>query len=192
MIGAGLRAPEQLLLFEKLINVVHAPAAGARICFNTTPADTAEAVQRWVEPIAGPDARFERKPAGRGDLRRHGAGLRDGEKGIDDDLHHGLGLACVNQSADGFNVFIVREDAGDEPRSLSARRGVPRAPRSLLSIAALRRDWNTTRVSRRSHPQYTHYQFDLGKSVKLPIAALQRRRRSARDHAPAGVAGTSP
>lgn len=48
VIGSGLRAPEQLLLFEKLINVVHARAVGTKICFNTTPGDTAEAVQRWV------------------------------------------------------------------------------------------------------------------------------------------------
>ena len=48
LIGAGLRDPQQLLLFEKLINVVHAQAPGARICFNNTPADSAEAVQRWV------------------------------------------------------------------------------------------------------------------------------------------------
>ncbi len=48
MIGAGLRAPEGLLLFEKLLNLVHVRAPSARICFNTTPADTAEAVQRWV------------------------------------------------------------------------------------------------------------------------------------------------
>jgi hypothetical protein len=48
MIGAGLRAPAQLLLFEKLLNVVHLHAPGAKICFNTTPADSAEAVQRWV------------------------------------------------------------------------------------------------------------------------------------------------
>jgi hypothetical protein len=48
VIGAGLRAPEHLRLFEKLINLVHARAPGAKICFNTTPADTAEAVQRWV------------------------------------------------------------------------------------------------------------------------------------------------
>src|SRR5262245_1168212 len=40
MIGAGLRAPAQLLLFEKLLNLVHARAPNARICFNTTPADT--------------------------------------------------------------------------------------------------------------------------------------------------------
>jgi hypothetical protein len=50
LIGAGLRAPPQLLLFEKLINRVRALAPGAKICFNTTPADTAEAVQRWISP----------------------------------------------------------------------------------------------------------------------------------------------
>lgn len=48
MIGAGLRAPEQLILLESLLNVVHARAPKAKICFNTTPADSAEAVQRWV------------------------------------------------------------------------------------------------------------------------------------------------
>ena len=48
MIGAGLRAPGQLLLFEKLLNLVHARAPRAKICFNTTPADSVEAVQRWV------------------------------------------------------------------------------------------------------------------------------------------------
>jgi hypothetical protein len=48
MIGAGLRAPTNLLLFERLINLVHHHAPGAKICFNTTPADTAEAVRRWV------------------------------------------------------------------------------------------------------------------------------------------------
>jgi len=51
VIGAGLRDPAQrLLLFEKIINLVHAHAPCASICFNTTPADTAEAVQRWVKP----------------------------------------------------------------------------------------------------------------------------------------------
>jgi hypothetical protein len=48
VIGAGLRASEHLLLFEKLLNLVHEKAPRAKICFNTTPADTAEAVQRWV------------------------------------------------------------------------------------------------------------------------------------------------
>ena len=49
LIGAGLRQPrERLLLFERIINLIHRLAPAAAICFNTTPADTAEAVQRWV------------------------------------------------------------------------------------------------------------------------------------------------
>lgn len=48
LIGAGLHAPEQLLLFERLLNVVHALAPRAKICFNTSPEDSAEAVRRWV------------------------------------------------------------------------------------------------------------------------------------------------
>jgi hypothetical protein len=51
VIGAGLRLPpERLPLFEKVLNLIHALAPTARICFNTTPADTAEAVRRWIEP----------------------------------------------------------------------------------------------------------------------------------------------
>jgi hypothetical protein len=51
VIGAGLREPApQLLLFERIINLVHALAPEAKICFNTTPADTAAAVQRWIAP----------------------------------------------------------------------------------------------------------------------------------------------
>ncbi len=50
VIGAGVRlAPHHFLLFEKIVNVVHANApAATRICFNTRPDDTAEAVQRWA------------------------------------------------------------------------------------------------------------------------------------------------
>ena len=48
LFGAGLRGEPQLLLFEKLLNLVHARLSQAKLCFNTTPADTAEAVQRWV------------------------------------------------------------------------------------------------------------------------------------------------
>ncbi|WP_413288057.1 hypothetical protein [Bdellovibrio sp. HCB337] len=49
LIGAGVRTnPKFFLLFEKLINVVHAEAPQAKICFNTKPADTAESIQRWV------------------------------------------------------------------------------------------------------------------------------------------------
>ena len=51
VIGAGLREPApRLLLFEKIINLVHSHAPQAKICFNTTPADTADAVQRWIKP----------------------------------------------------------------------------------------------------------------------------------------------
>ncbi|KRA55756.1 hypothetical protein [Devosia sp. Root635] len=49
VIGAGLREPpELLLLFEKVVNLVHTLAPGARIAFNSSPTDTAEAVQRWL------------------------------------------------------------------------------------------------------------------------------------------------
>ena len=49
LIGAGVRTvPSNFLLFEKLVNVVHEHAPQARICFNTLPSDTAEAVKRWL------------------------------------------------------------------------------------------------------------------------------------------------
>jgi hypothetical protein len=49
LIGAGVRAvPANFILFEKLINVVHEHAPHSRICFNTKPADTLEALQRWL------------------------------------------------------------------------------------------------------------------------------------------------
>jgi hypothetical protein len=51
VIGAGLREPmPRLLLFEKIVNLAHTHAPQARICFNTTPADTAAAVLRWIQP----------------------------------------------------------------------------------------------------------------------------------------------
>jgi hypothetical protein len=49
MIGAGVRTvPSNFLLFEKLINVVHAHAPQAKLCFNQLPSDIAEAVKRWL------------------------------------------------------------------------------------------------------------------------------------------------
>ena len=50
MVGAGLRiVSPYFLLFEKLINVIHRHApASTKICFNTNPSDTADAVRRWV------------------------------------------------------------------------------------------------------------------------------------------------
>jgi len=49
LIGAGVRTvPRHFALFERLINVLHEHAPGAKLCFNTRPDDTAEAVKRWV------------------------------------------------------------------------------------------------------------------------------------------------
>jgi hypothetical protein len=51
LIGAGVRSiPAHFLLFERLINLVHAHAPQAKLCFNTKPDDTVEAVRRWVLP----------------------------------------------------------------------------------------------------------------------------------------------
>ncbi|KUM80163.1 hypothetical protein [Streptomyces curacoi] len=49
MIGGGVRMmPEHTLLFERLVNVLTETAPGIRLCFNTTPEDTVEALRRWV------------------------------------------------------------------------------------------------------------------------------------------------
>jgi len=49
LIGAGIRTiPNNFILFEELINVVHEHAPQAKLCFNTKPSDTAEAVRRWL------------------------------------------------------------------------------------------------------------------------------------------------
>ncbi|MCX6046903.1 MAG: hypothetical protein NT075_17505 [Chloroflexi bacterium] len=48
LIGAGIRAlPENTALFEKIINAVHQHAPAAKLCSNTHPNDTVEAVLRW-------------------------------------------------------------------------------------------------------------------------------------------------
>ncbi|WP_407156938.1 hypothetical protein [Bradyrhizobium sp. STM 3557] len=47
VIGAGLRLPpEQLVLFETVVNLVHRLAPDCRIAFNSRPADTLDAVRR--------------------------------------------------------------------------------------------------------------------------------------------------
>ena len=50
MIGAGVRlVPQHTVLFEKIINVVHQKAPpSSKLCFNSNPGDSAEAVLRWV------------------------------------------------------------------------------------------------------------------------------------------------
>ncbi|MEE9322617.1 MAG: hypothetical protein V3U76_19400 [Granulosicoccus sp.] len=49
LIGAGVRKDDDhFLVFEKLVNVVHEYAPGARIAFNTGPTDSDSAIQRWA------------------------------------------------------------------------------------------------------------------------------------------------
>ena len=51
VIGAGIRTiPAHFLLFEQILNLVHERAPDARLCFNTSPASTRDAVLRWVQP----------------------------------------------------------------------------------------------------------------------------------------------
>ena len=49
MIGAGVRlVPQHTVMFEKIINTIHQKAPpSSKICFNTNPSDTVEAVLRW-------------------------------------------------------------------------------------------------------------------------------------------------
>ncbi|MGW0840536.1 hypothetical protein ACWD26_10285 [Streptomyces sp. NPDC002787] len=50
MIGGGVRMlPENTLLFERLVNVLTEATPGIRLCFNTTPEDTVEALRRWIQ-----------------------------------------------------------------------------------------------------------------------------------------------
>jgi hypothetical protein len=52
LIGAGVRTiPEYLHLFESLVNTFHESAPKARLCFNSGPFDSVDAVQRWVKPV---------------------------------------------------------------------------------------------------------------------------------------------
>ncbi|WP_418155987.1 hypothetical protein [Actinoalloteichus caeruleus] len=52
MVGAGIRAvPENLPLFERVVNAVHRHAPEARLCSNTTPSDTVEAARRALDAI---------------------------------------------------------------------------------------------------------------------------------------------
>lgn len=49
LIGAGVRKIDRhFLLFERLVNVVHERAPDAKLCFNTGPQDSVDAVRRWI------------------------------------------------------------------------------------------------------------------------------------------------
>ncbi|WDT87592.1 SGNH/GDSL hydrolase family protein [Alteromonas sp. 009811495] len=48
LIGAGVRTdPDHFLLFEQVINIVHANAPKAKIAFNSLPYDSLDAIKRW-------------------------------------------------------------------------------------------------------------------------------------------------
>ena len=49
VIGNGIRSQaSNFILFEQIINVVHANATASKIIFNTLPTNTDEAVKRWL------------------------------------------------------------------------------------------------------------------------------------------------
>ncbi|NNN32959.1 hypothetical protein HLK59_21860 [Streptomyces sp. S3(2020)] len=49
MIGGGVRMlPEHTVLFERLVNVLTEEAPGIRLCFNSSPENTVEALRRWI------------------------------------------------------------------------------------------------------------------------------------------------
>ena len=49
VIGNGIRSQaSNFILFEQIINVVHANAPASKIIFNTLPTNTDEAVKRWL------------------------------------------------------------------------------------------------------------------------------------------------
>ena len=51
MIGGGIRMiPEHTELFERIVNVVLEESPGIRLCFNTAPDNTVEALRRWITP----------------------------------------------------------------------------------------------------------------------------------------------
>lgn len=51
MIGGGIRLmPEHTELFERIVDVLHEESPGIRLCFNTAPDNTADALRRWIVP----------------------------------------------------------------------------------------------------------------------------------------------
>jgi hypothetical protein len=51
MIGGGIRMmPQHTELFERIVNVLHEVSPGIRLCFNTAPDNTVDALRRWITP----------------------------------------------------------------------------------------------------------------------------------------------
>ncbi len=54
MIGAGVRAvPEHTQLFERIVNTLIQANPGIRLCFNTSPETTVDALRRGATGLAG-------------------------------------------------------------------------------------------------------------------------------------------
>ncbi len=51
MVGGGIRMiPGHTGLFERVVNVLHEVSPGIRLCFNTAPDNTVDALRRWITP----------------------------------------------------------------------------------------------------------------------------------------------
>jgi hypothetical protein len=54
VVGGGIRKPPEFLeLFERVVNLIPTHAPGAAIAFNSTPADSVDAVLRWLPRRSG-------------------------------------------------------------------------------------------------------------------------------------------
>ena len=59
IVGGGIRKPEEFLeLFERVINLIRVHAPDAMIAFNTTGANSVDAVLRWLPPPIRSGERF--------------------------------------------------------------------------------------------------------------------------------------
>jgi hypothetical protein len=51
LVGGGIRMiPEHTELFERIVNVLHEVSPGIRLCFNTAPDNSIDALRRWIAP----------------------------------------------------------------------------------------------------------------------------------------------
>jgi hypothetical protein len=51
MIGGGIRMiPDHTELFQRIVNLLHEVSPGIRLCFNTAPDNTVDALRRWIAP----------------------------------------------------------------------------------------------------------------------------------------------
>ena len=54
LVGGGIRMiPEHTEMFERIVNVLHEVSPGIRLCFNTAPDNSIDALRRWIAPVTG-------------------------------------------------------------------------------------------------------------------------------------------